>query len=78
MNFVGTFMSSQVVDKLGRKILLLISIIPMTICLALLGVYFYMKDIDEASVGSLGWLPLTSLCVYILTFALGFGPVPWM
>ena len=37
-----------------------------------------MMDADASSVTNIGWLPLTSLSVYIIAFALGFGPVPWV
>ena len=39
---------------------------------------FYMKSNDETSVQNLGWLPVVSLCVFIVAFSLGFGPVPWL
>ena len=56
------------VDKLGRKILLVSSAFIMAITLFALGVYFYLKeqDDDEGREGedrvtsSLGWLPLVS------------------
>lgn len=70
--------SSVLVDRAGRKILLLISIITMTITLIALGVFFYIQDSDPESAKNMGWLPLTSLCVYMVAFALGFGPIPWL
>ncbi len=35
-------------------------------------------DVDPDTVDSLGWLPLTSLIIYVLAFSIGFGPLPWM
>lgn len=66
------------VDKAGRKILLLISIIVMTLMLISLGVFFYIADNDKELAETLGWLPLTSLCIYLIAFAIGYGPVPWL
>lgn len=77
MQVLATFVASLVVDRLGRRILLLVSDSIMALCTLLLGVYFFMQDRDASSVENLGWLPIVSLCVFIVTFSLGFGPVPW-
>lgn len=73
MQVISVFVSSLIVDKLGRRLLLIPSAIVMTLCTILLGVYFYMKDSDKDSVSSLGWLPIAALCVFIILFSLGFG-----
>ena len=49
----------------------------MAICTLLLGVYFYLMY-DKQDTSSLGWLPLTSVCLFIIVFSLGYGPIPWM
>jgi SP family facilitated glucose transporter-like MFS transporter 8 len=74
---VATFISTLVVDRLGRRILLLISDFVMAICTLLLGIYFYLKN-EGHDTDNLGWLPLTSVCLFIVTFSLGYGPIPWM
>lgn len=73
MQVISVFVSSIIVDKLGRRLLLLPSSIVMSLCTILLGVYFFMKDQDASSVTSLGWLPIASLCIFIILFSLGFG-----
>lgn len=50
----------------------------MTVSLASLGGYFYVKDYLHQEVGAIGWLPLGSLGLFILSFSLGFGPIPWL
>lgn len=75
---ITTFISTLVVDRLGRRILLLISDFVMAICTLLLGVFFYLKDETTDDVSDLGWLPLTSVCLFIVVFSLGYGPIPWM
>jgi SP family facilitated glucose transporter-like MFS transporter 8 len=75
---IATFISTLVVDRLGRRILLLISDFVMAICTLLLGVYFYLMNETTDDVTNLGWLPLTSVCLFIVVFSLGYGPIPWM
>lgn len=78
MQVVATFASTLVVDRAGRRILLLLSTGVMGLCTILLGVFFTLKDQDEDSVANIGWLPIVAMCVFILMFSLGFGPIPWM
>lgn len=74
---VVTFISTLVIDRLGRRVLLLISDAVMSICTLVLGIYFYLQHIGDDT-SNLGWLPLTSVCLFIVAFSLGFGPIPWM
>lgn len=78
MQVIATVVATMVVDRLGRRILLLSSALMMSLCTIALGVYFYLKDQDEAKVANLGWLPILALCVFIIMFSFGFGPVPWL
>lgn len=73
MQVISVFVSSIIVDKAGRRLLLLPSAVTMSLCTILLGVYFFMKDQNKDSVASLGWLPIAALCVFIILFSLGFG-----
>lgn len=78
---VMTFTSSLVVDRLGRRILLLFSALVMCICTVILGVFFFLQDVhgaDSSIITSITWLPLVSLSLFIIAFSLGFGPIPWM
>lgn len=78
MQVIATFVSTMIVDRVGRRILLLISDSVMALCTLALGIFFYMKDQNKDSVTGLGWLPVLSLCVFIICFSLGLGPVPWL
>lgn len=75
---VATFISTLVVDLVGRRILLLLSDFVMAVCTLLLGIYFYLRNETDFDDGDLGWLPLTSVCLFIVVFSLGYGPIPWM
>ncbi|KAJ2944156.1 hypothetical protein O0L34_g18127 [Tuta absoluta] len=78
---VATFISSIVVDRLGRRILLMFSALVMCLCLTALGVFFFLRETHgpEAEIlKSISWLPLLSLSLFIIAFSFGFGPIPWM
>uniref|UniRef100_U5EUX1 Facilitated trehalose transporter Tret1 n=1 Tax=Corethrella appendiculata TaxID=1370023 RepID=U5EUX1_9DIPT len=74
---VMTVASSLLIDRAGRRILLIGSALSMGICLITLGIYFHLK-IKEHDVSNIGWLPLASVVIFIVAFSLGFGPIPWM
>ncbi|XP_035721654.1 facilitated trehalose transporter Tret1-like isoform X1 [Vespa mandarinia] len=76
MQVIAVFVSTLIVDRLGRRLLLSISIIAMFLCTLILGVYYYIQEEGDAS--NISWLPLLSICVFIILFSLGFGPLPWM
>ncbi|XP_030381466.1 facilitated trehalose transporter Tret1-2 homolog [Scaptodrosophila lebanonensis] len=75
---VMTLVAVNIIDKVGRRILLAISAFFMALTTALMGGYFQMRQNSEESVASLGWLPICSICMFIIFFAIGFGPVPWL
>ncbi|KAF4520115.1 hypothetical protein B566_EDAN010271 [Ephemera danica] len=74
---ISTLISTIIVDRAGRRVLLILSGAVMAACCTALGLYFQLKAWGH-SVSGLGWLPLSSLCLYFLVFSLGFGPIPWV
>lgn len=73
-----TIVAAALVERAGRKILLIQSSIIMGICLFSLGIYFSLKDRYSYDVSSIGWMPLLSMVLFIVSFSLGYGPIPWM
>jgi SP family galactose:H+ symporter-like MFS transporter len=73
VNVAATAASVPLVDRAGRRPLLLRSIPAMGLALALLGLTF------ETSLGSLdSFLSLLCLLAYIAAFAVGLGPIFWL
>lgn len=77
IQFGGSFITPLLIDKLGRKILLIISAIGMCLSEIPLGLYFYLQDDTEVNVDSFSWLPLVSLVSYTVLYNFGFGMIPW-
>ncbi|XP_017044285.1 facilitated trehalose transporter Tret1-2 homolog isoform X2 [Drosophila ficusphila] len=73
---IMTLTSSLLIEKSGRKILLVFSSTVMTVCLAMLGAYYTIKGNGGAA--SIGWLPLICVVFFIVSFSVGYGPIPWM
>ncbi|ODM94716.1 Facilitated trehalose transporter Tret1 [Orchesella cincta] len=67
------------VEKLGRRSLLIISEVVMCISLTALGTYFYLKDKNGGNPpDDLEWLPLVSLVAITIGYNVGLGPIPWV
>ncbi|XP_049779226.1 facilitated trehalose transporter Tret1-like [Schistocerca cancellata] len=60
------------VDRLGRRPMLIFSSTGMSVALTVLAVYFYLSDTGK-NVEDIGWLPLTALVFYIITYTSGYG-----
>ncbi|XP_045615875.1 facilitated trehalose transporter Tret1-2 homolog isoform X2 [Procambarus clarkii] len=75
----STFLATVLMDKAGRRLLLIVSASFMALSLVALGEFFYEKMEDKTwAVNKLGWLPLTSLIIFITAFSIGYGPIPWL
>lgn len=42
-----------------------------------MGLYFYLKEFDKEAADASGWLPVTSLIIFVIVYCVGFGPLPW-
>lgn len=76
---IATFIGSLIIEKLGRKILLLSSAAMMAVCALALGIYFSLQESwSEEDIKSIAFLPIVALSVFVIMFSIGFGPIPWM
>jgi sugar porter (SP) family MFS transporter len=73
-NLVFTILAVLLLDRLGRRALLLTGTAGCVVALIALGAYFASPTLQSSA----GWLALTSLIVYIASFAIGLGPVFWL
>lgn len=78
-----TLAAAGLMDKAGRRILLMISAGGMALSCFLVGFSFYLRTLQpekmsEALNTFISELALVSLLVYIATFSLGIGAIPWI
>lgn len=79
VQLIATVASMFLVDRAGRRILLLVSGFFMAIALAALGSFFYMLELyGEEVQTTLGWLPLASLLLFIIAYSSGYANVPFL
>jgi sugar porter (SP) family MFS transporter len=74
INVVMTVVSMAVIDRVGRRPLLLISLSGMVVSLVVLGIAFRLSGLGVA----LHWVALACLMAYVASFAIGLGPVFWL
>jgi sugar porter (SP) family MFS transporter len=74
VNVGFTILAVRIIDRAGRRPLLIIGLIGMVVSLILLGVVF---SLDSTS-GAAGLLATICLGLYIASFAISLGPVFWL
>ncbi|XP_044734624.1 facilitated trehalose transporter Tret1-like [Chrysoperla carnea] len=76
--FLSGFFAMLIVDKVGRRPLLIISSIGCFIALTSQAVYFYIQFHEITDLEAYGWVPVTALMVYIIMYSVGLGAIPLM
>jgi hypothetical protein len=74
LNFVMTLVSVVVMDAAGRRILL---IYPMAFMIGDVILLTVMMAI-QASHSWANYVSIVCVLIYVITFAIGLGPIPWM
>jgi sugar porter (SP) family MFS transporter len=74
VNVAMTIVSMWLIDRVGRRPLLLYGIIGMIVSLVALGIDFRIA----AQHPDLAWLAVVILMVYVASFAISLGPIFWL
>lgn len=75
-NFLVTILAVLIVDRVGRRPLLLVGTAGMVVSLVVLGAGFALSS--GSGGGAVGMITAVSLIAYISFFAIGLGPVFWL
>lgn len=71
----SNFSSLFVVDRAGRKPLLITSGVIMCLAMAAMGAAFHLNSIGNTC---FGYLPLVSLIIFMIGYSVGFGCIPFL
>ncbi|CAK8539894.1 unnamed protein product [Lathyrus sativus] len=78
---IVTGITTWLVDKSGRRLLLIISSSIMTLSLFLVSIAFYLQGITEKDspiYSFLGILSVVGIVTMVIGYSLGIGPIPWL
>ena len=75
---VCTLLACWLMDRAGRRKLLIFGGVVMGISTFTLGLYYAMKDYNASLVANLSGMALGSLMVFMIGFSLGWGPIPML
>lgn len=74
---VGTYTTSQLMDRVGRKVLLLVSLGGCCIAHLITGIYCYLAKHDY-DVNAFNLVPIISISTFIFMSSIGILPVPFI
>lgn len=73
INVLFTIIALPLIDRWGRRPLLLLGLTGMFISLAIMGIAFYYPGF-----AALRWVAVGSMVIYIASFAMSLGPIMWL
>ncbi|KAJ8764275.1 hypothetical protein K2173_006015 [Erythroxylum novogranatense] len=76
-----TAAATWLMDKAGRRLLLIVSTSGVTVSLSLVAVAFYLESVaskDSHLYGVMGILSLIGLVAVVIFFSVGLGAIPWI
>ncbi|KAF5305828.1 hypothetical protein FQR65_LT07567 [Abscondita terminalis] len=70
--------NGMIVDRIGRKPLLVASTSTVATALFIISVYFTLENVTEVEVTNYSWCPVFALFLYIIGYTLGLQNIPYM
>jgi SP family facilitated glucose transporter-like MFS transporter 8 len=74
---VASVAMSSLVDRVGRRPLLLLSTIGLGVSTLGLAVYFHLESKTDVDLSPVDWIPITCLVLYLSLFSLSLGVLPF-
>jgi len=79
VSVLTVMMASNLVDRIGRRPLLIFSCLLMSLAMVAVGLCLYIQTGESEGVsGKLKWIRLISFSVYICAYSFGLGPISWL
>lgn len=73
----GSCLSTTLMEKAGRRPLLLISCLGLGICHFTIGIFCYLQSL-QYDVSRFSWIPIVALSLFMIAYGLGLGPGPYV
>lgn len=77
LQLIAAFLSCIVVNKAGRKALLLLTYFGIALGLIVMGICYYLISLGK-DISSFSFVPIIALSFYVSCNAMGAGPVPYI
>ena len=72
-------MGVLIINKTGRKPLLIVSLLICSVCMAGLGgCYYIISSYETLDSTVAAWIALVCLIIFTFSFTAGLAPVPWV
>lgn len=78
LQLVSGLGAAALVDKLGRRPLLICTTFLAGISLTISGIFYLVKHYFQVEIGNFGWVLVVSIIFYELIIALGLSPLPYL
>lgn len=75
IEIIPSIIAPYLVERFGRRCILLILVFGATVGNILLGTYFYLKDNQDVS--EIYWLPLLAFIIATVSYYSGIAAIPW-
>jgi facilitated trehalose transporter len=76
---ISVCFNTLLIDRAGRRVLMMISQLGMALAVSGIGIFFYLKNRnDGVTPEGLAVLPLVSLLAFMLLYNVGAGPIPFL
>ncbi|XP_062158749.1 sugar transporter ERD6-like 6 [Alnus glutinosa] len=78
---IATGVSTWLMDKAGRRLLLIVSTSGMTISLLIVALSFFLRDFgsdDSTFYSVMSIMAVIGVVAMVVSFSLGVGPIPWL
>ncbi|BES89573.1 Sugar (and other) transporter [Nesidiocoris tenuis] len=75
IKFIASLIVIQIVERFGRRVLVLFSYCSITVCLVAITIYSAVQDLSDLDISHLGWIPIVVLSTYVFTYTVGVGTV---
>ncbi|XP_022185512.1 facilitated trehalose transporter Tret1-2 homolog isoform X1 [Nilaparvata lugens] len=77
LGVIGCLISALLVDRIGRRVLLIYSGFIMALGYTFMAAYFMAVHYGYQMDYQMRCIPLLAVCLVVLFFTIGLGPVPW-